>query len=291
MKRPFRRLRFFAFQALLLQGPGCTFNLQVGPEEEPPSAARAPQISWEKNMLSICHPEMPGGCVEVWYLEAFCRSGSTGRDWGETTIPHTTELLEAAPDKKSIRLRTTVEGGVEVLHSIRAVSDGVEFQVAAANRGAQHVDAVWAQPCIRVAGFTGGTQENYLERCFIFVDGKLTPLPKTRRAEEARYRGGQVYAPAGIDRRDVNPRPLSPDLPSNGLIGCFSAAGSHLLATAWEPYQELFQGVIVCIHSDFRLGGLRPGETKKARGKIYFMKNDVRRLLAAYQKDFPEQAR
>ena len=28
------------------------------------------------------------------------------------------------------------------------------------------------------------------------------------------------------------------------------------LATAWEPYQELFQGVIVCMHSDFRIGGL-----------------------------------
>ena len=27
------------------------------------------------------------------------------------------------------------------------------------------------------------------------------------------------------------------------------------MAVAWEPYQELFQGVIVCLHSDFRIGG------------------------------------
>ena len=38
-------------------------------------------------------------------------------------------------------------------------------------------------------------------------------------SEEARYRGGQVYVPEGIDRADVNPRPLSPDVPVNGLIG------------------------------------------------------------------------
>ena len=31
------------------------------------------------------------------------------------------------------------------------------------------------------------------------------------------------------------------------------------MATAWEPYQELFQGVIVCLHSDFRIGGLEAG--------------------------------
>ena len=28
------------------------------------------------------------------------------------------------------------------------------------------------------------------------------------------------------------------------------------MAVAWEPYQEIFLGVITCIHSDFRLGGL-----------------------------------
>ena len=54
----------------------------------------------------------------------------------------------------------------------------------------------------------------------------------------------------------------------------------------WEPYQELFQGVILCIHADFRLGGLAPGETKTARGKIYVVDNDVDRLLEMYRRDF-----
>jgi hypothetical protein len=87
----------------------------------------------------------------------------------------------------------------------------------------------------------------------------------------------------------VNPRPLNPHVPSNGLIGCFSADDKWLFATAFEPYQELFQGVIVCLHSDFRIGGLKPGETKQIRGKIYVVPNDVPALLKRYERDFPEQ--
>ena len=60
------------------------------------------------------------------------------------------------------------------------------------------------------------------------------------------------------------------------------------MATAWEPYQELFQGVIVCLHSDFRIGGLKPGETKHIRGKIYLIDADVDALLKRYRSDFPE---
>jgi hypothetical protein len=97
-----------------------------------------------------------------------------------------------------------------------------------------------------------------------------------------------VYCPETVDRRDVNPRPLSVLVPSNGLIGCFSGDGKQILATAWEPYQELFQGVAVCIHSDFRIGGLKPGETKRIRGKIYLVPADSEALLRRYEKDFPE---
>ncbi|MFN3485404.1 MAG: hypothetical protein ACK44W_07980 [Planctomycetota bacterium] len=249
-------------------------------------------IAWEKNILSIRGPGIPGGEVRIWYLEAYCRSGSTDRDWRETVIPHSTEKLFASPDGTSLRLRCRVQGGVEVDHDIRAGEGEVDFRVQAVHRGMEYVDAVWVQPCIRVGDFTGGDKESYVSKCFIFLDGRRTFLDRTRArvAPRARYTPGQVFVPAGIDRNDVNPRPLSPDVPSNGLIGCVSADGARLLATAWEPYQELFQGVIACIHSDFRLGGLRPGETKRARGKIYIMENDVSALLARYRRDFPEQA-
>lgn len=258
----------------------------------PAPGADAPdlRVAWENDRLTIRGDAVPGGAVEVQYLEAYCRSGSTNRKWQETVIPHRTEKLEAGPDGRSIRLRCRVEGGVEVTHDIRAGRGEVDFRVEAANRGPAAVDAAWVQPCIRVGGFTGATQESYISKCFVFLDGRRVFLDRTRRADEAIYKGGQVYVPAGIDRRDANPRPLSPDVPSSGLIGCVSADGRMLLAAAWEPYQELFQGVFVCVHSDFRLGGLRPGETKRARGKIYIMENDTERLVERYRKDFPEQA-
>jgi len=63
-----------------------------------------------------------------------------------------------------------------------------------------------------------------------------------------------------------------------------------LLAIAFEPYQELFQGVLVCLHSDFRIGGLMPGQTKQIRGKIYLMENNLSKLLTRYKRDFPEHA-
>ena len=55
------------------------------------------------------------------------------------------------------------------------------------------------------------------------------------------------------------------------------------MAVALEPYQEIFQGVIACIHNDFRIGGLAPGETKKIRGKLYIVPADVPQLVARFE--------
>lgn len=244
-------------------------------------------ITWATNILSVRAPNLPGEKVDIWYLEAFCRTGSSKRDWRQTTIPHKTELVSASRKGKRIRLRTQVEPKVEVLHDIRAKKDEVDFQLTVKNNGAEFVDVDWFQPCMRVGRFTGRTQTNYISRCFIYTDDGLTTLDKMPRHEEALYRGGQVYVPAGINLKDVNPRPISPVQPANGLIGCFSADDKYLLATAWDKTQELFQGVIVCIHNDPRIGGLKPGETKKLHGKLYFLKNDREALLKRYQRDFP----
>ena len=217
------------------------------------------------------------------YLEAFCRSGSTDRDWHETVIPHRTELQSAGTDGDRLTLRSTLSDGVVVQHEITARridadGDAVEFRLTATNPTDKPSDAQWAQPCIRVDKFTGHGQADYLPFCFIYLDGKQAALPTRPWAEKARYTPGQVYCPIGVSRDDVNPRPLSALVPSNGLIGCYSSDRKQILATAWEPYQELFQGVGVCVHSDFRIGGLKPHETKSIRGMIYI--TDGRRTEA-----------
>lgn len=247
------------------------------------------QLHWEKNFLTISGPDLPGGEMKVHYLEAYCRPGSTDADWREhTVIGHTTELIEAGDDGTSLRLRCTLEDGVIVNHTITSTEDEVDFRIEAHNPTDTISEAHWAQPCIRVDRFTGADQESYLSKSFIFLDGKLERMPTRDWALEARYVPGQVWCPAGVPRTDVNPRPLSPLVPSNGLIGCFSADESMIFATAFEPYQELFEGVIVCLHSDFRIGGLKPDETKQIRGKIYTVPNDVPALLERYREDFPE---
>jgi len=248
-------------------------------------------IKWEKNYLHVRSATIPGGEIEILYLEAYCRPGSTDREWRQTVIPHKAELLSA--DGRVVRLRDTLQDGVIVEHTLTAGADEVDFRLVAHNPTPTESQAHWAQPCMRVDRFTGTNRQDaralvpaYARRSFLFIDGQLTMLPTEPWATQARYTPGQVYCPKHVDRNDVNPRPLSTLVPSNGLCGCFSADDKQILAIAWEPYQEIFQGVIACMHSDFRLGGLKPGETKKIRGKVYIVPNDPAALLKRYAVDF-----
>jgi hypothetical protein len=261
--------------------------------DEPPPLT----LAWDKNFLTI-RGNFPGGEIQIMYLEAYCRPGSTDRDWGQTVIKHEAKLVSISDSGKSIRLRDKLADGVAVEHTITAGKDAVDFQVVARNPSDKASEAHWAQPCLRVDKFTGAGNADarelvpaYARRCFLFVDGKLARLPTEPWADKARYTPGQVYCPKDVDRNDVNPRPLSKLVPSCGLCGCFSADEKQILAVAWEPYQEIFQGVIACMHNDFRIGGLKPGETKTIRGKLYIVPADVEQLVARFEKDFPEQAR
>ena len=263
-----------------------------------PVAEAAPSpltLSWEKNYLTIHGPKLPGGTMQIHYIEAYCRPGSTDADWvRHTKIPHKSELLERSDDGRILRLRCTLESGVTMDHTITAGQDEVDFRVTAHNPTDKASDVHWAQPCVRVGEFSGtgpkDTQDKYayIRKSFIFLDGKLAMMPTKDWATQARYLPGQVWRPRHVPADDVNPRPVNPHHPSNGLIGCFSGDNRMIFATAWEPYQELFQGVIRCLHSDFHIGGLQPGETRQIRGKIYFVPNDVPALLHRYQRDFPE---
>src|SRR5436853_4116171 len=124
-----------------------------------------PTLSWTNNLLTISAPDLPGGKLDVWYLEAFCRTGSTDREWGKTVLPHKTQLLTAQP--RHLSFRTMVETNVEVLHEVTTQKDEVELRFELHNRGNVPVDVEWFQPaCIRVADFTGLDQTNYTKRSF-----------------------------------------------------------------------------------------------------------------------------
>ena len=116
-------------------------------------------------------------------------------------------------------------------------------------------------------------------------------LDKTARQPENDCVTAEVSVPLGINLADANPRPISRDQPTNGLIGCFSADGKYLLATASRRTHELFEGVYVCLHSDPHVGGLAPGRYQLHSSRIYFMTNDPAALLKRYQKDYPRDTK
>ena len=251
--------------------------------------ASALEISWTNNLLTVTGTNVPGGKLEVWYLEAFCRSGAHDRNWNQTTLPHKTTLL-TNENNRILRFRTTVQPNIEVQHVVTANVDELDIRFTMTNRGKEDVDVQWFQPaCIRVEKFTGCVQSNYTAKSFIFTERGLATLDQTRRRpeSEALYHGGQVYVMPGVENKDANPRPICFDRPTNGVIGCFSADGRQLLATASDQTHELFEGVYVCLHSDPRIGGLKAGETKNLRAKIYLLPNDVPALLRRYRADFP----
>jgi len=263
------------------------------------ASAQRPDLTLarDKNWLVIQGLHLPKGEIRINYLEAYCRPHSTDADWHDTNIGHTTELVALNDDRKTMKLRCTLKDGVVVDHVITAGTDEVSFSLMVHNPTEQPSNAHWAQPCIRLGDFTGYDNkgkdiDDYLPQCFVFLDGKLTRMSDVKPwNKEARYIPGQVWCPAHVPRSDVNPRPLSTLVPSSSLIGCFSGDENLIFAVAFEPYQELFQGVARCLHSDFRIGGLKPGETKPIKGKLYILPNDVPALLARYAKDFQEHKR
>lgn len=257
-----------------------------------PSPSPNLKIDWHENWLTVRGGHLPDGRIDINYLEACCRPNSHERDWDETVIPHQTVLQASGEDGRELRLESTLSDGTILSHMIEAGNDEIRFTIRAHNPTAHASEAHWAQPCIRVDKFTGcadtADRYEYIKQCFVFIDGALARMPTPSWAHTARYTPGQTWCPRHVPRTDVNPRPLNPEIPSNGLIGCFSGDQSMILATAWSPYQELFQGVLRCIHADFRIGGLIPGECKDIRGKIYIVANDVEALLQRYARDFPE---
>lgn len=246
------------------------------------------RLSWTNNLLTFHDSRLPRGRLEVWYLEAFLRPGAHERDWNETRMAHRTELLHATPDGQELRFQTRVEPSVVVLHEVRVEPDGLDLRFLLSNEGSDPVPMQWFQPaCIRVAEFTGCSQSNYTRKSFVFTAKGRMYLDRIRRTENARYLGGQVYLPPWTAVADANPRPISPDRLASGLIGCVSGDGKWILATASDQTHELFEGVYVCLHSDPLIDGLKPGESKRIRQRLYLVPNNPEDLVRRYRKDFP----
>src|SRR5260221_12734682 len=69
-------------------------------------------VRWEKNFLRIGGRHVPGGEIEINYLEAYCRPHSNDLDWGQTVIPHVAEKLSVRKDGTVIKIRDVLRDAV-----------------------------------------------------------------------------------------------------------------------------------------------------------------------------------
>jgi hypothetical protein len=246
------------------------------------------RLAWEpqgnNGFIHITGGPLGDKTVKVWYVELYMRSGSHG-DYPGGVTGHTTSLKAADPNGRFLELRCELDDGVVVDHRITAGRDVIEFRLVASNPASSSSDVAWGAPCIIVDKFTGCDKHSYLTKCFIFLDGKLTRLPVEPWAVEAIETPGQVWCPEHVDPHDVEPHPLSELVPSCGLIGCYCDDEETILAAAWQPYQDLFQGIVCCLHADFRIAGLQPNESRQIEGRIYITDPDIPSLLNRYEND------
>ena len=187
-----------------------------GATGRPTAQPATPNLAWDKQLLTWSDPSFPGGSLQIWYPEAFCRTGAHGQTWDKTTWPHRTELLATNAAGTEIQFLTVVRETVELRHTARLLPDGLEFDFEFTNRGPD-IDLQWFQPaCVRVAGFTGADQQTFVDRSFIFTADGLAWLGGPGRTTRALYLGGQVFIPEFTQPGDANPRPIASARPVHG---------------------------------------------------------------------------
>ena len=94
---------FLSALALVMVLSGC----QV-PERTLPANSGPPlKLAWKDNFLRIRGENIPGGEIEILYLEAYCRADSQTTDWGKhTVVGHQTKLVSASRDGSSVSVST-----------------------------------------------------------------------------------------------------------------------------------------------------------------------------------------
>ena len=144
--------------------------------------------------------KFPGEEIRIHYLEAYCRAGSTNRDWSETVIPHESELVGVEDEGRRIRLLDRLADGVRVEHELTVHDDHISFRLTAHNPTERVSEVAWAQPCVRVDRFTGTdpkdsreTYPPYIKQCFLIIDGEVKSLADATLGPE-----GSLHSRAGL---------------------------------------------------------------------------------------------
>jgi ankyrin repeat protein len=224
-------------------------------------------------------------------------------------------------DKLGDATRYEKQGGAVVLiHKLEEATvttrfeprqTGVDIQVHVTGPTAEAVRKVQRlNPCCqfaRSAAFRskGNYVDDFVARCFVFLDAGMTLLKDTKRIPGTRPRTDdkanypkpwiQEYFPAWRKHpgQIKGQRGYSPDRPVYPIIGAVSRDGKYLAAIAWPETASLGQVWHHCIHPRPVITesfDAKTGETC-SRGKIYLMENNEEKLLRQFKEDFPHWQR
>ena len=258
---------------------------------------RRPRVTYaegkEGAYVSIDVPFIEGARADIWCYEDRLGRPTDHRSEGQTLVL-THRLNEAT-----------------VVSRFEPVDDAVAVRVEVSGPDAASVKAVRSlNPCWqlrRSPAFAnrGDYVEDFVARCFVFLESGFTLLRDTKRVpgtcppseRQANLPKPwiQEYYPIWRKHPGQTPgqRGRSPDRPVYPLVGCVSRDGKHLTAFAWPECQSLGQVWHDCLHPRPAIGESYDAKANRtvSRGRLYFMANDPAALLAAFRRDFPDWRR
>ena len=254
----------------------------------------------ENSAAIITVPGVPGVRCDVWcYEDGLGKAAESRKDGEDLVLVHrnpkvagVTVTTVFSPSPGGVDQVVTVEGpSPSAVRAINAVNPCVQFQ---------HATSFGRDPARRL-----GYVDDFVARCFIFLEGGLTLLKDTERVPgtlppddrnaprvNCEKPWIQEYVPAWEKNHWAGQKGLrgfSTDRPVYPIIGTVSRDGEHLVAVAWPETSRLGQVWMPCIHPrPCILTAHEPGENRiVSRGRLYFMPNDGKALIAAFERDFP----
>jgi cytohesin len=239
--------------------------------------------------LTIRSESIPGLLLDVWcYEDKLGDATRYEKQGGAVVLIHKLEEATVTtrfePSQTGVDIEVHVTGPTaEVVRKVQRLNPCCQFARSAAFRS------------------EGNYVDDFVARCFVFLDAGMTLLKDTKRIPGTRPRTDdkanypkpwiQEYFPAWRKHpgQIKGQRGYSPDRPVYPIIGAVSRDGKYLAAIAWPETASLGQVWHHCIHPRPLIAESFDSKTGEIRscGKIYLMENDEEKLLARFKEDFP----
>jgi len=244
-----------------------------------------------RTLVNIRVPSIDGLEMDLWCYEngPWGKAVATGKEGRDLILTHkkdgATIVTRFVPASDRIRIHVIVEG-----------------PSATAVQGVESLNPCWQFVPSLTFGNQGDYVEDFVARCFVFLDRGMTYLKDTRRIPGTRERKNdrdnlpnpwiQEYYPVWRRHPGQTPgaRGRSPDRPVYPITGVVSRDKRHMAAMAWPETGSIGQVWHDCLHLRPRIVESYDKETQRTEslGVIYFLLNDPALLLQRFKEDFPD---